>query len=1006
MSSINQTSSDPINPASTMSMADARKKLSGVTGRRYWRSLEEMASTPAFQSMVELEFPKHAAAWDPVNRRDFLRLMGASLALGGLTACTRQPVEKIKPYVTQPEEIIPGKPLFYATAMTLGGYGHGLLVESHMGRPTKIEGNPEHPSSLGALNNYAQASVLDLYDPDRSQVVKRRGRLASWDLFSKELTELLAPQALKSGAGLRILSETVSSPTLIAQMKDVLGKYPRAQWIQYDPVNRDNVYAGAVAALGSAVETQYKLEGADIIVSLDADFLGQGPGHNRLARDFGQRRKINKDTKLNRLYSVETGVSITGASADHRLAVSPASVEAIARAIAKELGVGAAQGDVHGHEDWIKAVVADLKSHPGASVVIPGDHQSPAVHALAHAINEKLGAFGKTVVHTDPVVNYSGSQIDAIKTLAADMGTGNVDVLIILGGNPVVNAPADIKFAEALKKVGTLVRFGMFEDETSRVSHWHLPEAHYLEAWSDVRSFDGTISIVQPLILPLYSGKSSHEIMAGVLGRFGVSGYDIVTEYWKKTLGAGYDAAWRRALHDGFISGTNLDVKSLAVTAGVGSEPPSITEASGGIQISLQPDFGLYDGRFANNGWLQELPRPLTTMVWDNALLINSTTAASLGVKTSDVVVLSKGETSIEVPVMVTVGIANNCGVVTLGYGRTQAGRVGNGVGVDVYPLRSTDAMTTFAGTVKPTGNQYKLTVMQEHHTMQGRHHFRSGTLSEFQHQPDFVLNHEEFKAPIPSIYPKFDFSKSPQWGMVIDLSSCIGCNACMLACQAENNIPVVGKDQVERGRDMYWIRVDRYYEGTEADTKMHHQPVTCMHCENAPCEAVCPVAATVHSTDGINQMVYNRCVGTRYCANNCPYKVRRFNFYKYADHETPSLKLLRNPDVTVRARGVMEKCTYCIQRIASVRIDAKRENRPIRDGEVVTACQQACPTKAITFGDIVDPESHVAKLRASPLNYAMLSELATFPRTTYLARVTNPNPEIEPAVTESHGHG
>lgn len=1009
MSSINHTSatSDPINAESTLSMADARRKLAGATGRRYWRSLEEMSTTPGFQSMVELEFPKHAAAWDPVNRRDFIRLMGASLALGGLTACTRQPVEKIIPYVKQPEEIVPGKPLFYATAMTLGGYGYGLLLESHMGRPTKAEGNPEHPASLGAADIYGQASVLELYDPDRSQAVRRRGRLASWDAFSQEISEVLAQQSVSSGAHLRILSESVSSPSLIDQMKDVLDKYPRAQWVQYEPVNRDHVYAGAVMALGSAVDSQYKLDSADVIVSLDADFLGQGPGHLRYARDFGTRRKASSSSNLNRLYVVETGVSMTGASADHRLAVASSKVEAIARAMAKELGLNAAQADVHGHEAWIKAVVDDLKAHRGSAVVIPGDHQPAVVHALAHAINEKLGAFGKTVIHTDPAVSKTESQVDAIKKLTSEMSDGKVEVLIILGGNPVVNAPVDAKFTESLEKVGTIVRLGLYEDETSRLAHWHLPSAHFLEAWSDVRAYDGTVSIVQPLIEPIYSGKSTHEVVAGLLGRFGVPGYEIVTEYWKKQLGSDYDATWRRALHDGLIAGSASAAKTLSVTGSIASEPPAVVALTGALEITILPDFGLHDGRFANNGWLQELPRPLTTLTWDNALLVNSTTADQLGIKNDDIVTVSNGEVSIEIPVLVTVGIANDSGVLTLGYGRTQAGRVGTGVGSDVYPLRTSNSLWSFAGTIKRTGGTQELTVMQEHHTMQGRHHFRSGTLAEFKHQPDFVTNHEEFKSPIPTIYPGFDYSKGPQWGMVIDLSACIGCNACMIACQAENNIPVVGRDQIRRGRDMYWIRVDRYYEGTEADTKMHHQPVTCMHCENAPCEAVCPVAATTHSTDGINQMVYNRCVGTRYCANNCPYKVRRFNFYKFADHDTPSLKLQRNPDVTVRARGVMEKCTYCIQRIASVRIDVKRENRPIRDGEVVTACQQACPTQAIVFGDIRDPESQVSKLKVSPLNYAVLSELATYPRTTYLARVTNPNPALEPAAaTESHGHG
>jgi molybdopterin-containing oxidoreductase family iron-sulfur binding subunit len=984
-----------------------------AAGRVFWKTLAEREMTPVQRAALIAEFEQRAgvAGWDPVDRRDFLRLMTASLALAGLTACTKQPAERIVPYVNPPEDLIPGKPLFFATAMTLGGYGYGLLVESHMGRPTKIEGNPEHPASLGGSDVFGQASILGLYDPDRSQVILNRGRVGSWNVFQAELAETLARLQAGGGEGLRILTETVTSPTLASQIDSLLLQYPKAKWHQYEPVNRDCAHEGAKLAFGEAADVQYRLDRADVVVSLDADFLSWNPGHLRYARDFAARRNPESG-RMSRVYAIESSISVTGPSADHRLAVRPDEVAGIARAIAGAVGAQAAAATgASGHATFIETLARDLKEHRGRAVVIPGEQQPPEVHALAHAINAAIEAVGNTALYTEPVEARPVNQTESLKALAADMKAGAVQVLVMLGGNPVYNAPGDLDFAAALERVPMRVHLSMHEDETSAKCQWHVPEAHYLEAWGDVRAYDGTASIVQPLIQPLYGGKSAIEIMNVLLGRGGKSGYDTVREHWQgRNLAADFESFWRKAVHDGVIPGTALGAKSLTVKPGIAASAPATPTES--FVVSLLPDPSVYDGRFANNGWLQEVPRPITKLVWDNALLVGPATASERGLKNDDVVEVKHGGRSVRAPVFVVPGHPEKCGTIFLGYGRTRAGRTGSGVGFNPYAIRTTSAPWALAADLGARVGSYTLVQTQQHHDVQGRGHLRVATMEEFKADPGFANSHHYEEFPVsntPTIYTSdVDLTKGDQWGMVINLNACIGCNACVLACQSENNISIVGKDQVRRNREMHWIRIDHYYEGDPAHPVSHNQPVTCMQCENAPCESVCPVAATVHSNDGINQMVYNRCVGTRYCSNNCPYKVRRFNFYKYADHETPSLKLMRNPDVTVRARGIMEKCTFCTQRIAEARIGAKKDGRDIRDGEATPACQQACPTRAITFGNINDPSSAVAKLRASPLNYGMLRELNTRPRTTYLARVMNPNPALaSPSAPAGHGgHG
>ena len=981
-----------------LNLTKIRNRLEKAEGQAYWRSLEELAETEEFREFLHREFPREASVMSGVSRRNFLKLMGASLAFAGLgfAGCTNQPKEKIVPYVRAPENIIPGKPLFFATAMPLGGYAQGVLVESHEGRPTKIEGNPDHPASLGSTDAFAQASVLTLYDPDRSQVVRNAGRISTWDNFLEAINAELEVIRAKKGEGLRILTETVTSPTLAHQLQELLDRFPSAKWHQYEPVNRDNVRLGAQLAFGEFVETRYQFDKADVILSLDADFLSHGPAHVRYARDFSSKRRVeDTGSKMNRLYVVESTPTNTGAMADHRIPMRAGDIEDFARSVALELGLKVDGDAENPHADWIAAMARDLQAHSGKSIVIAGENQPANLHALAHAMNHSLGNVGETVIYTDPVEANPTVQTNSLRGLSDDTEAGKVEMLLILGGNPVYNAPADLDFAERMDKVKFRVHLSLYDDETSELCHWHIPEAHYLESWSDIRAYDGTVSIIQPLIAPLYDGKTAHELLVVTAGNAGRSSYDIVKAYWKRRKPApDFEKFWQVGLHDGVIKDTVAQPKSVRLQEG-GFNSSSETRVSQSLEILFQPDPTIWDGRFANNGWLQETPKPLTKLTWDNAALMSPLTAEELGLANGDVVQLRYGGREVEAPVWLLPGHPKDAVTVHLGYGRKRTGRVGHGAGFNAYTLRTLDAPWFGAGLeIRKTGKRYKLASTQDHHSMEGRHLVREGTLAEYQAHPDFVQKLEHHIEPA-SMFPEYEYD-GYSWGMTIDLNACIGCNACVVACQSENNIPVVGKKEVQNGREMHWMRVDRYYKGELDNPETYYQPVTCMHCENAPCEVVCPVAATTHSTEGLNEMTYNRCVGTRYCSNNCPYKVRRFNFLQYADQETESLKLLNNPDVTVRNRGVMEKCTYCVQRINAARIEAKKEDRQIRDGEVVTACEAACPTQAIVFGDINDPDSRVSKLKAEPRNYGMLTELNTKPRTTYLAKLRNPNPEIE----------
>ena len=1019
--------------------------------RTFWRTLEERAEDPAFRQHLYNEFPSQIEAiTDPVARRTFLKLMGASLALAGVTACTKQPAEKIVPYVRQPEDLIPGKPVFYATAMPLAGVATGLLVESHEGRPTKIEGNPLHPGSLGATDVFAQAAVLGLYDPDRSQTLINLGEIRPWSSFLGAITAALAAQRPLNGAGLRLLTESVNSLTLAAQIRDLLVRYPSAKWHQWDPASRENARGGAKLAFGEYVDAQYRFEQADVILALDADFLCCGPGSLRYARDFAARRRPEQADRMNRLYAIESMPSSTGARADHRLPMKPSAIEQAAREIAAAVGVPggsggsrAAGGSAGAAGTFIAAVARDLQAHRGSSLIIAGDGQPPAVHALAHAMNQALGGVGRTVIYTQPVEAEPTNQLDSLRELVADMNASRVDLLVIVGGNPVYTAPVDLGFAEAMNKVQLRAHLSLYDDETSELCHWQIPEAHFLEAWGDARGYDGTASIVQPLIAPLYGGKSAYELLAAMSDRPERSGYDLVREFWgapppgvavrqrptgserrpesdraPAPLAEGrtlprpeFETAWRRWLHDGIVPNSAFSPKSVTARSAVGvaTEPPPASETDGGrFEIAFRTDPSILDGRFANNGWLQELPKPITRLTWDNAVLASPATAARLrateapavtggehGQVITDVVDVRYRGRTIRGALFQVVGHADDCVTVHLGYGRPRGGRVAAGAGFNANAIRTSDAPWVGGGAeIVRTGEKFSLACTQYHHLMEGRGMVRAVARDEYVRNPQSVREGDETPPKTITLYPNVPY-EGYKWGMAIDVNACIGCNACVVGCQSENNIPVVGKDQVLRGREMHWLRVDTYYRGPADNPETYFQPVPCMQCENAPCEVVCPVGATAHSHEGLNDMVYNRCVGTRYCSDNCPYKVRRFNFLLYQDWNTPSLKLARNPDVTVRSRGVMEKCTYCVQRINAAKIDSEKDNRTVRDGEIKTACQQACPADAIVFGNLNDPASRVARLQAEVRSYSLLGELNTRPRTTYLAALRNVNPEL-----------
>lgn len=986
-----------------------------AAAREYWRSLDQLQQTPEFTEFLHREFPVAASEFPQgVSRRRWLQLMGASFALTGLTGC-RWEKETLAPFASRPMNRVPGVPQHFATSWELGGVARPLVVTSYDGRPIKVEGNPEHPESLGATDALSQAMILHLYDPDRSTAIRRGPDANSpeftWDQFVKEVTPALDRVRAAKGAGLRILTETSSSPTRRRLQQALLKDLPDARWVEHNALPQGHAVVGAELAFGQRLLPQFNLQVADVIVTIDADLFGDHPSALRLTREWANRR-TPETGKMNRLYAVESQFSTVGVGADHRLAIRSTEVPRFLEALEARLDEGLSGKEIKPpHHDsprdnFLDTLAADLLAHRGSSVIVVGETQGPEVHARVNRLNQKLENIGRTVTFRPAVESVS----ESLESLLDELAAGQVDLLLVLGGNPVYTALAGRDLGALIGKAKTSVRLGEYFDETSRATTWHLPQAHPLEAWGDAYAADGTLTLQQPLIDPLFGGRSEIEMLAWLLGLPKANGLELVRETQRAVLPADrFEKDWQTFVHDGFRT---TDRVNPVPTLNANLELPAAKPAPAGLEVVLTSSPVVYDGRFANNGWLQETPQPLSKVTWDNTAFLAPQTAAELKVQTGSLVTIEVDDRQIELPVYVLPGQAAGSIGISLGYGRTAAGHVGGlaaagipAVGVNAFPLRKGAETVLTNVKVTPTGKMYPLATTQDHHAIDtvglqeisGRigELVREGTLTEYEAHPDFA-QHKVHHPPLESLWEERS-SDGRAWGMSIDLSRCIGCNACMLACQSENNVPVVGKEQIARGREMHWIRLDRYFHGVVDDPTIVTQPVACHHCENAPCEQVCPVAATVHSPEGLNDMAYNRCVGTRYCANNCPYKVRRFNFFdynaKYEAANTELMRMLMNPEVTVRERGVMEKCTYCVQRIQNGKIVAKSENRAVRDGEIVTACQQACPANAIVFGDLNDSDSQVAQLHANPRSYAMLAELNVKPRTQYLARIRNPHP-------------
>ena len=960
--------------------------------RRQWRSLDEIAGDADFLARAAQEFPALAEGLArPESRRRVLKLMAASLALAGLGGCDPgSPAGKLVPAVVAPPDIVAALPNFYAGADLATGYADGIIVEQVMGRPIKVEGNPNHPASLGATTIHGQATILDFYDPDRAAGISRPGPAGTRQ--PADLQDLLLALSLerarfadRHGAGLRILTGSVASPTLATQLDALLRQYPQAQWHQWDAISRDRARAGAMLAYGRAVETVPHPDAADVILAIDSDLLGGAPGHLRLAREFASRRNPARTRAMSRVYAVEPTPTLIGTAADHRFVAGPAALHAVMAGLAAGILRNETPSD---GPPWLGPVIADLRAAHGRALVHVGPDQPAETHALAHALNEALGGRGSTVTVIEPVLHDAVEQAASLRTLVEDMQAGRVDALIILDGNPVFAGPAD--FAHGLARVRFSLAMTPMPDETGQAVTWSVPRTHPFETWSDARAFDGTATIIQPQALPLYGGLSPHEILALLAGPQPASPRDLVRQTWQPAMSGDFEQAWHDALAGGVVPNTAAARAADTLRPQAAQAMPPTPPAA--VALLFRPDPNLLDGRYANNAWLQELPRPLTKLVWDNPLLIPPALAAQHQLVNGDVARLSAAGVHVEAPVWIAPGQAAECVVALLGYGRRIVGTVGAGTGFDFFPLRDAGPPGTLI--IEKTGRHAALASTDHHNVLAAdagpRDIVRHGALADYLKDPRFLQERQ----PVETLYQSRPKLSAQAWGMSIDLNSCIGCNACVVACMAENNVPVVGKQQVLAEREMHWLRIDRYYEGPAEAPDSFFQPMLCMHCEEAPCETVCPVGATVHDHEGLNVQIYNRCIGTRFCSNNCPYKVRRFNFFAFAgeEHRPP---ISRNPDVTVRARGVMEKCTFCLQRIAEARIAADRDNRPIRDGEVVTACQAACPTRAFAFGNINDSASEVAKRKQSPLDYGLLTEEATHPRVSYEARIRNRNPGI-----------
>ncbi|PBB18043.1 TAT-variant-translocated molybdopterin oxidoreductase [Mesorhizobium sp. WSM4313] len=974
-------------PGSAIDIEALRKRL--AHGGEMWRSLDEIAGAADFRRFVEAEFPAIAERLPAKpNRRTLLKLMGASLSLAGLAACSR--AENIVPYVRQPEILVPGKPVYYATTLSSDGFGIGAIVESHEGRPTKIEGNPDHPASRGATDAVMQAAVLTLFDPDRSHTPLKDGQPASYGDFLKTMAGLVSRWTASQGQGGALLVEATTSPTLAAQLGALRTRYPRLKLYRHDPLAMPAAMEASRTLFGSALTPVYRFDRAETIVSLDADFLGEGPGRHAYARDFAARRRVRDPSdRMSRLYAVESTPTITGAAADHRLAIKPSDVEAVAAglnaALTGQTGASGSPAD----QALMTVLVDDLKAAGRNALVIAGAQQSAFVHAVALAANAKLGALGNTVELTEPPDSLS---VDGdLGALREAIGDGAVDTVVALGANPLHTGPANLDMRKAFSGLNLLVHHGLYRDETAFLAHWHVPAAHELESWSDIRAYDGSTSLVQPLITPLYDGKTAHQLLAVLGGGFEADPLSLIRQHWTQLD----DDAWRKALRDGVMADSAAKPVSVTVSPDLAGLKPA-AKAGSGIDVRFVADPWLRDGRFANASWLQELPRPLTKIVWGNAALVSPATAERLKIGNGEVVNIASNGADVDAPAWIVPGHPDETITLSFGFGRKVGSVAALSQGYDAFHLRRGSEWFAAGAAIAPRGNSVRVITTQHHQAMEGRAIVRHASLDAFRRNPDFVRKNAP-PVPTESLYPDWPYDEEA-WAMAIDLSACIGCMACVSACQAENNIAPVGPEECERGREMHWLRVDRYYAGPLDAPDTFFQPVPCMHCEKAPCEVVCPVNATVHTHDGLNAQVYNRCIGTRYCSQNCPYKVRRFNFLDHQSFDKDDAgpeQGAHNPNVSIRSRGVMEKCTYCVQRISAKRIQAQIENRDIADGEVVTACQQACPTQAITFGDRNKKDAKVVREKSAPQNYALLEELNTRPRTTYLGKISNPNGKL-----------
>lgn len=937
---------------------------------------------------------------DP-GRRRILKLMAASAALAG-NGCTQPPPEKIMPYVNMPEGMIPGDPVYYASTLLRDGRGIGVLVETESGRPIKIEGNVAHPASLGAADAQAQSAILTLWDPERSRTVMHKQKLSTWEELLNALGQRMKEESHTSGKGLRLLTGPITSPTLLSQIGEVLARFPGAQWHVHDAADSGARAAAAQQVFGRPARSVYRLDRTRVVLSVDADLFGPYADGVRNAHDYMVARQ---QTTRSRMYALESSPNLCGSLADSRIAQSPADMEDLLEIMAAHLAAG--ETSLHASM-WMDKLYRQLLAAPGACVVAPGHSLSLRAHVLAWRINALLGNIGKTVFALEEYAprNAEGnmnssrhlklSHPASLASLVEAMHDNRISTLIMLDVNPVYDTPGMLAFSKALNHVPCSVHIGLYRDETAHQATWHAPMTHEFESWSDARSHDGTPSIVQPVITPLYGGRSPHELMSLIATGQTADAHQRVRATWRSQWQEKDEAAFERRWHDalsrGIIDDTITEPALMPVKGGFdipeSTAQPRRSSTPTELMAVFANDSNLVAGAYANNAWMQELPRPYTKITWDNAALISPATARDRTLQSGDIVALMATESQERVlaPVWVLPGQADGVITLPLGYGRSHAGSIAHGHGFDAYILqdvRDGIPQRTRSLTMEASNTRHEFSCTQHEMSKHQREPVRVAAAPVQAHDNDM---------PAPSLYSDHEYN-SYAWGMTVDLNACIGCNACAIACQAENNIPVVGPEQVAMGREMHWIRIDLYRE--EASNRTQFQPMACQHCENAPCEVVCPVGATMHDSEGLNVQVYNRCVGTRFCSNNCPYKVRHFNFFQYTE-TSPSAAAHANPDVTVRQRGVMEKCTYCLQRISHARIEAQKAGRPIQDGEVVTACQATCPTNAIVFGDTNDPDSQVSRSKAASRNYAVLGELNTKPRTTYLARIDDPAAHLD----------